>query len=84
MHTTQLRKVGGSVMIAIPPHLLDQLQLQPGSGVGLRVAGHTIVIEPSAPKYTLEELLAECDNSQGLDEDSEDWLSSPPTGRELL
>ena len=27
MHTTNLRKVGGSVMLAVPPALLDVLQL---------------------------------------------------------
>jgi antitoxin ChpS len=30
MHTTNLRKVGGSVMLAVPPALLDILQLEPG------------------------------------------------------
>jgi len=31
MHTTSLRKVGGSVMLAVPPALLNILQLQPGA-----------------------------------------------------
>ena len=30
MHTTNLRKVGGSVMLAVPPALLKLLQLGPG------------------------------------------------------
>jgi hypothetical protein len=30
-HITNLRKVGGSVMLAIPSALLDILQLQPGA-----------------------------------------------------
>ena len=38
MHTTSLRKVGGSVMLAVPPAILDLLQLQAGSSVGLAVA----------------------------------------------
>jgi hypothetical protein len=29
MHTTNLRKVGGSVMLAVPPALLDILHLRP-------------------------------------------------------
>ena len=28
MHTTNLRKVGGSVMLAVPPAFLDQLQFK--------------------------------------------------------
>ncbi|MBV9567389.1 MAG: antitoxin, partial [Hyphomicrobiales bacterium] len=34
MHTTNLRKVGGSVMLAVPPALLDVLHLAPGAKVG--------------------------------------------------
>ena len=37
MHTTSLRKVGGSVMLAVPPAFLDQLHLQAGATVGLQV-----------------------------------------------
>ncbi len=31
MHTTNLRKVGGSVMLTVPPALLDILHLQAGA-----------------------------------------------------
>ena len=37
MHTASLRKVGGSVMLAVPPALLDILRLQPGAKVGITV-----------------------------------------------
>ena len=39
MHTTNLRKVGGSVMLAVPPAILDLLHLQGGATVGIAVAG---------------------------------------------
>jgi antitoxin ChpS len=56
--TTKLRKVGGSVMLAIPPAVLDMLQLQPGEAVGLSVdAGHLVVDPQVRPHYTLDELL---------------------------
>ena len=35
MHTTNLRKVGGSIMLAVPPALLDILHLRPGAKVGI-------------------------------------------------
>jgi antitoxin component of MazEF toxin-antitoxin module len=35
MHTTNLRKVGGSIMLAVPPALLDILRLRLGAKVGL-------------------------------------------------
>ena len=60
MHTTNLRKVGGSVMMALPPALLDVLQLKVGATVGIAVADGRLVIDPQPkPQYTLEALLAE-------------------------
>ena len=37
MHVTTLRKVGGSVMLAVTPALLDILRLEPGAKVGMTV-----------------------------------------------
>ena len=37
MHTTNLRKVGGSIMLAVPRALLDVLHLTAGARVGLAV-----------------------------------------------
>jgi antitoxin ChpS len=37
MHMTNLRKVGGSVMLAVPPALLDILNLRAGAKVGVVV-----------------------------------------------
>jgi antitoxin ChpS len=34
MHTTSLRKVGGSIMLAVPPVILDMLHLAAGATVG--------------------------------------------------
>ena len=59
LHTTNLRKVGGSVMLAVPPAFLDQLHLQAGATVGLTVDHGRLVVEPKLPlRYTLAELLA--------------------------
>jgi len=60
MHTTSLRKVGGSVMLAIPPALLDILHLRPGAKVGIAVESGRLVVEPQPRRrYTLDELLAQ-------------------------
>jgi len=47
MHTTNLRKVGGSVMLIVPPAFLDQLQLQAGATVGVAVADGCLVVHPN-------------------------------------
>jgi antitoxin ChpS len=85
MHTTNLRKVGGSVMLAVPPAILEQLQLKVGATVGLAVDGERLVMQPRhKPCYTLEELLAKSDYSQPRTAEEQKWFDMPPVGRELL
>ncbi len=45
-----LRKVGGSVMLPIPPEMLDEMRLGAGQDVVLSSEGDVIRIEPSAPR----------------------------------
>jgi len=83
MYTTSLRKVGGSVMMAVPPALLDLLELEAGSVVGLDVDGKRLIVQPEkTPRYTLEELLSQCDPEAPDDRDRE-WLEVERVGREL-
>ena len=85
MHTTNLRKVGGSIMLAVPPVILDLLHLRAGATVGLAVDHGRLVIEPiPRPHYSLDELLAQCDESVEISEEDSAWLDSEPVGRELL
>ena len=85
MHTTNLRKVGGSIMLAIPPAILDLLDLRAGATVGLAVDGGRLVIEPTLrPRYSLDELLAQCDASVEFSAEDRAWLDSKPVGSELL
>jgi antitoxin ChpS len=85
MHTTNLRKVGGSVMLAVPPALLDILQLQPGAQVGIAVESGRLVVEPrQRRRYTLAELLAQCDPKARRSKWEREWLDSKPVGGELI
>lgn len=85
MHTTSLRKVGGSVMLAVPPALLDVLHLAAGATVGLAVDHGCLVVHPNPrPRYTLGELLAQCDPSAEISADDGEWLHARPVGGELL
>jgi antitoxin ChpS len=62
MHTTTLRKVGGSIMLAVPADFLERLHLQAGATVSLVVEQGCLVVNPGMrPRYTLAELLAACD-----------------------
>ena len=84
MHTTTLRKVGGSVMLAVPPALLDVLKFRAGTRVRIWIEdGRLVVAMRTRPRYTLEELLARCDRNAVDDEDGA-WLAARPVGQELL
>jgi antitoxin ChpS len=85
MYTTNLRKVGGSIMVALPPAFLDQLDLKVGAKVGIAVteAGLLVNAKPK-PRYTLAELLAERDSSAPRTAEEQAWIDMPPVGRELL
>jgi antitoxin ChpS len=85
MHTTNLRKVGGSIMLAVPPVLLNLLQLKAGETVSLDVENGRLVVEPkSRPRYTLTELLSESDYSRPLSKEEREWVEAPAVGGELL
>ena len=85
MHTTNLRKVGGSVMLAVPPAFLDQLHLQVGATVGLVVDQGNLMVTPyPPPRYSLDELLAQCDASADLPSEDREWLDACPIGSELF
>jgi len=85
MHTTNLRKVGGSIMLAIPRALLEILHLQPGAKVGIAVESGRLVVEPQPRRrYTLDELLAQCDPKAPRAKEEQEWLDSKPVGGELI
>ncbi len=84
MLTTTLRKVGGSVMLAVPPVVLDMLRLKAGATVALAVNGERLIVEtPEKPRYTLDELLAQCDAKAPLTKEDRNWIGLAPVGREL-
>ena len=84
MYTTNLRKVGGSVMLAVPPALLDILNLQPGEQVGIGIEGGRLVVQPrQRRRYTLNELLAQCDPKAARSKQDREWLRNKRVGSEL-
>ena len=85
MHTTNLRKVGGSIMLAVPPAILEILHLSAGAAVGMAVDHGRLVVEPAhRPRYSLDELLARCDANAEMSTEDQLWLNAAPVGNELL
>lgn len=85
MYTTHLRKVGGSIMLAVPPAILDLLHLEAGATVGLAVDGERLIVDPKVkPRYTLAELLDASDYSRPQPPEEREWVDAPSVGGELL
>ncbi|MCV3765889.1 AbrB/MazE/SpoVT family DNA-binding domain-containing protein [Rhizobium sp. TRM95796] len=85
MATSTLRTVGGSVMMAIPKPLLEMLGLAPNAKLDLSVEdGRLVAIPRPRPRYSLDELVAQCDPDAPLSEEEQAWLDAPPMGREVL
>ncbi|HQV25153.1 MAG TPA: antitoxin [Acinetobacter sp.] len=79
---TNLRKVGGSVMLAVPPILLKKLGLDAGKAVSLDVQDGKLLVEPrTKPSYKLADLLAE---QQALNLEQDAWDGMKPVGREEI
>jgi antitoxin ChpS len=84
-HLARLRKVGGSVMVAIPKPMLEALDLAPNASVGLSIEAGRLVVDPKKRRrYSLDELLARCKPSARRSREDRDWTKSPPAGRELI
>ena len=84
-HATRLRKVGGSVMLAIPKAVLKALGLAPDASVRLSIEAGRLVIDPKKRRrYSLDELLSQCKPSARRSRKDRRWLDGPPIGRELI
>ncbi len=85
MVTSTLRSVGGSVMMTIPKPILEGLGLSANEKVALSISDGRLIVEAqSRPKYTLAELLAQCDPHAPQSEDAKVWDKAEPVGGEII
>jgi antitoxin ChpS len=72
-------------MLAVPPAILDLLQIQAGTSVALSVSDGCLVVDPHpVRRYRLQDLLAQCDGSLEMVAEEQVWFSAKPTGDECL
>lgn len=88
MHTATLRKIGGSVGLSLPAQLVKSLSFRVGEKVEVLERDGEIVIkaclQPKRKRYTLAELLAQCDFSKTPSKEEREWLDAPRVGREEI
>jgi|GEM_PF-1966401 len=88
MPTATVREIDGALMFAIPSASSDPLGIKPGATLDINLERQGMFVKPepeSMPSYTLEELLSVGDYSRAArtPEDNQ-WLNSPPVGKELI
>ena len=78
--TTTIQKWGNSLAVRIPKEFAKSLKLSAGSTVGFKKVGDGIIISPSRPVYTLEELVKDMNkkNRHKLV-----WPDDAPRGKEI-
>jgi antitoxin MazE len=77
--TTRVSRWGNSLGVRLPKSVALEAQLDDGDMVDVSLANGAIVIRPSAPKYSLEELVARI-NARNR-HDRTEWGS--PAGHEV-
>ena len=82
MHTAKLYSQGGSVALTIPRILLNSIGLTNGAQVTIESDGKHLLISPARPKYTLSELLKQCEGEAFTID--KDFDAMPAVGRELI
>ena len=72
-------------MLAVPPALLDMLDLRVGAEVDVTVDRGNLVVKPlRRPRYTLDQLLSQCDSRAARRRKDREWVTDGPVGRELI
>ena len=80
---TVLRNFGNSVGLVIPKPLRDALKFEAGQTVQLDASDEGLLIRPAARRYSLDELLAQCDPKAPMPTDMAEWQQARPAGREV-
>lgn len=91
IQTIKLKKAGGSLMMTVPASARDALHLSEGQEMTVAVEGESLVLKPVAkvsaalirkPRYTLDELVAQCSPNAALTDEERAWMDEPAAGNE--
>ena len=79
-----LRKYGNSTVLALPPALLKDLGLKAGQSMTLDSTPDGRITLAPKRRYTLADLLAQCDPKAAPPADLALWDNARPVGQEAL
>ncbi|QWA09372.1 AbrB/MazE/SpoVT family DNA-binding domain-containing protein [Sodalis ligni] len=78
-----IKKWGNSAGMIIPAQVLEQLHLQVGQELFAEIRGDELILKSGKRKYTLAELIAECDPEASPASDMAIWQGSDQKGNEV-
>ena len=80
--TTTIRAIGGSLAITIPKPIAHTLKLEADAKVSVTVKDGQMVMRASPKRYTLADLMSQCDLSLPETAEARAWSESAAVGRE--
>ncbi|WP_252366724.1 type II toxin-antitoxin system antitoxin ChpS, partial [Escherichia coli] len=72
-----------SAGMVIPNIVMKELNLQPGQSVEAQVSNNQLILTPISRRYSLDELLAQCDMNAAELSEQDVWGKSTPAGDEI-
>ncbi|MDC8758043.1 AbrB/MazE/SpoVT family DNA-binding domain-containing protein [Janthinobacterium fluminis] len=77
-----VQKWGNSAAVRLPTELLGVLKVTLGDKLTVDVRADGVLLKAKRPAFSLNDLLAQCDNSAREPADMAAWGNAPPVGRE--
>ncbi|HGY4561498.1 TPA: type II toxin-antitoxin system ChpS family antitoxin [Escherichia coli] len=78
-----IKRWGNSSGMVIPNVVMKELNLRPGQGVEAQVSNNQLILTPISRRYSLDELLAQCDMNATELSEQDVWGKSTPAGDEI-
>lgn len=78
-----IQKWGNSAAVRLPTTLLEQLKVALGDKLTVDVRPDGVMLKPARHKYSLQELVAQCDPKAPMPDELGDWSGAKPVGREV-
>ena len=78
-----IKRWGNSSGMVIPSVVMKELNLQPGQSVEAQVSNNQLILTPISRRYSLDELLAQCDMNAAELSEQDVWGKSTPAGDEI-
>jgi antitoxin ChpS len=79
---TTLRQFGNSLGLVIPKVLRESMVLSVGQTIQLEQTEAGLLLKPAKLKYSLKDLIAQCDANAPMPSDMQAWESSESVGNE--